>query len=41
MPTITVYLNAELYELVKDSPSAVIQEALREYKEKREKSKKQ
>jgi len=36
MPTITVYLNAELYELVKDSPSAIIQEALKEYKEKRE-----
>lgn len=34
---IGVYLNAELYDYVKHSPSAIIQEALREYKEKTEK----
>jgi len=34
MPTITVYLDAELYDFVKDSPSAIIQKALREHKEK-------
>jgi hypothetical protein len=38
MPTITVYLDTELYDFVKDSPSAIIQKALREYKGKVEKS---
>jgi len=37
MPTITVYLDAELYDYVKDSPSAIIQEALKEHKQKAEK----
>jgi len=37
MPTITIYLDTELYDYVKDSPSAIIQQALREHKEKREK----
>jgi len=36
MPTITVYLNAKLYDLVKASPSAIIQQALREYIERHE-----
>jgi hypothetical protein len=36
MPTITVYLNAKLYDLVKASPSAVIQQALKEYVERHE-----
>jgi hypothetical protein len=36
MPTITVYLNAEMYDLVKASPSAVIQQALKEYQKKHE-----
>jgi len=40
MPTLTVYLDAELYEMVKDSPSAIIQKALRKYKEQRETSNK-
>jgi len=28
MPTITVYLNNELFDFVKDEPSKIIQEAL-------------
>ena len=36
MPTITVYLNAKLYDLVKASPSAIIQQALKEYEKKHE-----
>ena len=36
MPTITVYLNADMYDLVKASPSAVIQQALKEYMERHE-----
>jgi hypothetical protein len=38
MPTITVYLDAELYDYVKKIPSAIIQEALKEHKQKREAS---
>jgi hypothetical protein len=41
MPTITVYLDAELYDYVKESPSAIIQEALKEHKQKRKASSKQ
>jgi hypothetical protein len=41
MPTITVYLDAELYDYVKHSPSAIIQEALRKCKKEEEASKKQ
>jgi hypothetical protein len=41
MPTITVYLDAELYDFVKESPSAIIQQALKEYMQKNEASKKQ
>jgi len=37
MPTITIYLDTELYDYVKNSPSAIIQQALREQKEKVEK----
>jgi len=33
MPTITVYLDAELYDYVKQSPSAIIQKALKRLKE--------
>jgi len=40
MPTITVYLDAELYDYVKDSPSAIIQKALKEMKEREEASNK-
>ena len=29
MPTITVYLDAELYDYVKQSPSTIIQKALK------------
>jgi hypothetical protein len=36
MPTITVYLNAKLYDLVKASPSAIIQQALQDYQKKHE-----
>jgi hypothetical protein len=36
MPTITVYLNAKLYDLVKASPSTIIQQALKEYVERHE-----
>lgn len=28
MPTITIYLNNELFDYVKDEPSKIIQEAL-------------
>ena len=31
---VTVYLNAKLYDLVKASPSAIIQQALKEYEKK-------
>jgi len=37
MPTITIYLNIELYDYVKNNPSAIIQQALKERKEKVEK----
>jgi len=37
MPTITIYLDTELYDYVKDSPSAIIQQALKEQKGKKEK----
>jgi hypothetical protein len=37
MPTITIYLDTELYDYVKDSPSAIIQQALREQKGKEKK----
>jgi hypothetical protein len=33
MPTITVYLDAELYDFVKESPSSIIQKALKQLKE--------
>ena len=33
MPTLTVYLDAELYDYVKESPSAIIQKALKRLKE--------
>jgi hypothetical protein len=36
MPTITVYLDAELYDYVKESPSSIIQKALKEMKEREE-----
>jgi hypothetical protein len=36
MPTITVYLDADLYDFVKKSPSAIIQKALKEMKESEE-----
>jgi hypothetical protein len=39
MPTITVYLDAELYDYVKESPSAIIQKALKKLKESEEASK--
>jgi len=37
MPNITIYLPNDLYDFVKkkNSPSKIIQEALREYKKKR------
>jgi hypothetical protein len=42
MPTITVYLDADLYDYVKESPSAIIQKALRKCREEeREASKNQ
>jgi len=41
MPTITVYLNAKLYDLVKASPSAIIQQALKEYEKKQEEPEKE
>jgi hypothetical protein len=41
MPTITVYLDAVLYDYVKESPSAVIQKALKEMKEREDASKSQ
>jgi len=41
MPTITVYLDAELYDFVKASPSAIIQQALKQLKETQKASKKQ
>jgi len=34
MPNITIYVNAELYNFIKDSPSKIIQEALKLYKSK-------
>jgi len=39
MPTLTVYLDAELYDYVKVSPSAIIQKALKKLKESEEASK--
>jgi len=37
MPNITIYLPNDLYDFVKkNSPSKIIQEALREYKKKNE-----
>ncbi len=30
MPTISIYLNAEMYEKVKSNPSKIIKEALQE-----------
>lgn len=39
MPTITVYLDAELYDYVKESPSAIIQKALKHLKESEEAAK--
>jgi len=36
MPVINVYLSKELFELVKQNKSKIIQEALRQYKEKLE-----
>jgi hypothetical protein len=41
MPTITIYLDAELYDFVKESPSAIIQQALKEYMQKKEASNEQ
>jgi len=41
MPTITVYLDAELYDYVKASPSAIIQKALKQSKEREEAAKNQ
>jgi hypothetical protein len=41
MPTITVYLDAELYDFVKASPSAIIQKALRQWKERQDASQSQ
>jgi hypothetical protein len=38
MPTITVYLDAELYDYVKQSPSAIIQKALKEMKDREDAS---
>ena len=35
MPTISIYLGKELYEIVKDDPSKIVREALEEkFKEK-------
>ncbi len=31
MPNLTIYLNSELYERIKNNPSRIIQEALRGY----------
>lgn len=36
MPVINIYLSKELFELVKQNKSKIIQEALRQYKEKLE-----
>jgi hypothetical protein len=36
MPVINIYLSKELFELVKLNKSKIIQEALRQYKEKLE-----
>jgi hypothetical protein len=41
MPTITVYLDAELYDYVKENPSAIIQRALKHLKEDKEVSRKE
>lgn len=40
MPNITIYLNDELYQFVKKSPSKIIQEALITFLGIREESKK-
>jgi hypothetical protein len=34
MPIVNIYLSKELFELVKQNKSKIIQEALRQYKEK-------
>ena len=31
MPTLTIYLNNELYDKVKNSPSRIVRAALKEY----------
>jgi hypothetical protein len=41
MPVVNVYLSEELFEFVKKNKSKIIQQALKEYKEKLEQQKKQ
>ena len=41
MPVINIYLSQELWEFVKDDKSKIVQQALREYKEKLQQLKKQ
>ena len=41
MPPIQVYLNEELFEFVKKNKSKIVQQALKEYKEKLKQLKKQ
>jgi gas vesicle protein len=41
MPVINIYLSKELFELVKNDKSKIIQEALREYREKRQQHRQQ
>jgi len=31
MPSVQIYLNKELYELISERPSYIVQEALKEY----------
>lgn len=40
MPSIQIYLDEELFEFVKKDKSKIIQQALKEYKEKQEQLKK-
>lgn len=35
MPNLTIYVNAELYEIIKSNPSKIIQKALNEMIEKK------